>query len=107
MASEKAPYIFVAQMDVEPDKEETFNRIYDEEHVPSLLKVPGVRTCYRYALVNSSNDQTPRYLAVYELDSPEVKESPEWKAALEVGDWIRDVRPYTLNRQHGMFRKLG
>jgi len=105
MASDKAPYIFLAQMDIAPGHEDDFNRIYDEEHIPSLLKVPGVRACHRYEVVNASREGTPRYLAIYELDSPEVKESAAWKAALEIGDWVRDVRPHTQNRQHSMFRK--
>jgi hypothetical protein len=29
-------------MDVDPDKEALFNEVYDTEHVPNLLKVPGV-----------------------------------------------------------------
>ena len=32
-------YLFVASMDVDPDKEALFNEIYDAEHVPNLLKV--------------------------------------------------------------------
>jgi hypothetical protein len=32
-----AKYIFVASMDVDPDKEALFNEIYDTEHVPNLL----------------------------------------------------------------------
>jgi hypothetical protein len=36
-------YIFIASMDVAPEKEALFNEVYDEEHVPNLLKVPGVR----------------------------------------------------------------
>ena len=35
-------YIFIASMDVAPEKEALFNEIYDREHVPNLLKVPGV-----------------------------------------------------------------
>ena len=34
-------YLFVASMDVDPDKEALFNEIYDAEHVPNLLKVAG------------------------------------------------------------------
>ena len=38
----KARYIFIASMDVQPEKEALFNELYDTEHVPLLLKVPGV-----------------------------------------------------------------
>ena len=37
-----AKYLFVASMDVDPDKEALFNEVYDTEHIPNLLKVPGV-----------------------------------------------------------------
>ena len=37
-----APYLFIASMDVEPEKLDLFNEVYDTEHVPMLMKVPGV-----------------------------------------------------------------
>jgi hypothetical protein len=30
-------YIFVASMDVDPDKEALFNQVYDPEHIPNLF----------------------------------------------------------------------
>jgi hypothetical protein len=35
-------YQFFVSMDVQSDKEALFNEVYDSEHVPELLKVPGV-----------------------------------------------------------------
>ena len=35
------PYLFIASMDVDPDKEALFNEVYDTEHVLLILKVPG------------------------------------------------------------------
>jgi hypothetical protein len=43
----KSKYIFVASMDVDPDKEALFNEVYDTEHIPNLLKVPGVQAATR------------------------------------------------------------
>jgi hypothetical protein len=40
-------YLFVASMDVDPEKEALFNEVYDAEHVPNLLKVPGVHAVTR------------------------------------------------------------
>ena len=34
-------------MDVGPDKEALFNEVYDTEHLPNLLKVPGVHAVSR------------------------------------------------------------
>jgi hypothetical protein len=43
----KAKYLFIASMDVAPDKEALFNEVYDTEHIPELLKVPGVLSVRR------------------------------------------------------------
>jgi hypothetical protein len=43
----KSKYIFIASMDVDSEKENLFNEIYDTEHVPNLLKVPGVHSATR------------------------------------------------------------
>ena len=42
MATE-AKYLYLVRMDVEPDKEAEFNEIYNKEHIPVLLTVPGGR----------------------------------------------------------------
>ena len=34
----KSKYLFVASMDVDPDKEVLFNEVYDTEHVPQSLE---------------------------------------------------------------------
>ena len=44
----KSRYLFVVTMDVDPDKEALFNEVYDTEHVPNLLKVPGVHAVGAY-----------------------------------------------------------
>lgn len=109
-------YIFIASMDVDADKEALFNEVYDVEHVPNLLKVPGVRSVRRYTRetlrlgiageVREIEAQgEPKFSAVYEIDGPEVLVSPEWAAAVEAGRWPGEVRPYTHNRRH-VLRKL-
>jgi len=40
-------YLFVASMDVEPEKADRCNEVYDTEHVPKLLRVPGVHAVTR------------------------------------------------------------
>ena len=36
-------YLFIVSMDVAKEKEALFNEVYDTEHVPLLMKVPGVK----------------------------------------------------------------
>jgi hypothetical protein len=40
-------YVLIASMDVTPEAEPLFNEVYDTEHVPNLLQVPGVRSVTR------------------------------------------------------------
>ena len=42
-------YLFVVSIDADSNKEALFNDIYDTEHIPNLLKVPGVRGVTRMA----------------------------------------------------------
>ena len=39
--------VLMVSMDVLPEKEELFNEIYDQEHVPNLLEVQGVLSAVR------------------------------------------------------------
>jgi hypothetical protein len=50
---------------------------YDHEHGPRRLKVPGFLSGYRYGALD---DAKPSWLVVYDLDSPQVLDSPEYKA---------------------------
>jgi hypothetical protein len=56
--------------------EEEFNAWYDTEHVPERLAVPGVLTAIRFSSINAA---TPKYLAMYDLDSEAVLESDAYK----------------------------
>lgn len=104
-------YLFIVSMDVTKEKEALFNEVYDTEHIPLLKKVPGVRGVTRLktepAAVNIGGERKPldgagaaSYVALYEIDSPDVLLSREWAEAVEKGRWPTEVRPYTSNRSH-------
>ncbi|HLY90411.1 MAG TPA: hypothetical protein VKQ27_15625 [Acetobacteraceae bacterium] len=101
-----APFIYLVQMDIPAEHEADFNRVYDTEHVPEILKVPGVRACSRYVLERTNKTGLARYLALYEVDSAEVIDSPAWTKAAEIGDWAPKIRPHTTNRSHTVMRKI-
>jgi hypothetical protein len=112
----KARFLLTAAMDVDPAKEALFNEVYDTEHIPELLKVPGCLAVQRFSLVPLKMsiggelktivaEGEPKYSAVYELESADVLTSPAWAAAVEKGRWPAQVRPYTRNRRHTL-RKL-
>jgi hypothetical protein len=110
-------WIFTAAMDIDPDKEALFNEVYETEHVPLILKVPGVVSCTRMKLDKlriTMGGETkeidpqgaPRYAAVYELTSPDVLTSDAFAKAVDHGRWPTHVRPFTKNRRHTMHKVI-
>ena len=105
-----ASYLFMVSMDVAPEKEDLFNEVYDGEHIPNLLRVPGVIAVTRVRsepfAVSVGGERkempagSPRYTAIYELESPDVLASDAWAGAVEAGRWPSEVRPFTTNRRH-------
>jgi hypothetical protein len=100
--AEKAKYIYIAAMDVDPDKEAAFNEVYDTEHIPTILKVPGVVSAIRYEVVEGE----PKYMAVYEVETPELPESEIFRAATNEGRWPEEIRPFTRNRYHAVYKVI-
>jgi hypothetical protein len=115
MAS-RAKYILMVSMDEAPEKEDLFNEVYDREHIPKLLKVPGVLGVTRvksepFAMsVGGERKEvpaaSPRYTAIYELESPDVLVGDAWAQAVEAGRWPGEVRPHTTNRRHVLSRVI-
>lgn len=112
-----ARYLFAASMDVDPGKDKLFNEVYDREHVPNLLKVPGVISVARFKtrefrmsiggeVKTIVVDDQPAYTALYELERPDVLVSPAWATAVEAGRWPGEVRPYTKNRRPLLFERI-
>lgn len=101
-----ADYMYLVQMDIPAELEDEFNRIYDTEHVPNILKAPGVHSCTRYRLESTNAPGMARYAAVYAIDSPDVPSSAGWLAESEKGAWPSTIRPYTTNRSHSIFKRL-
>src|SRR5574341_112074 len=110
-------YLFSAAMDVEPGKEALFNEVYDREHVPLLLKVPGVISVAgvkseELTLIVGGQRRTvvvetePKHNALYELESPEVLVSDAWAKAVDQGRWPGEVRPHTKNRRHVLYSRV-
>src|ERR687891_2911597 len=97
-------FLFSAAMDVVPDRETLFHEVYDTEHVPLILTVPGVISAARFELqpltMRLGGERTtmdpqgaPRFHALYELESPDVLLPDAWAKAAEQGRWPAHVRP--------------
>ena len=71
MANKKGRGLLMVWADISEDKQEEFNRWYNEEHLAELLAIPGFLNGARYEAVRGS----PKYLACYELENVEVMQS--------------------------------
>ena len=111
MANSK--YIFIVSMNVKKEYENLFNEVYDKEHIPYLLKVPGVNkvtrgkgTPFNFSIAGKTKSMSPpaqKFIAIYEIDSPDVVQSQEWSLAVEEGRWSSEVRQHTSDRSHVMY----
>ena len=75
MANKRGTGLLMVCDDVPTDKEEEFNRWYNEEHIADLRAIPGFLNAARYVAVSGG----PSYLAMYELESPEVVQSEAYR----------------------------
>jgi hypothetical protein len=110
-------YLLIASMDVEAEKEDLFNEVYDTEHIPGILKVPGVLSVERYKsqpmkmhfggkLQDMDVSGEPAYTAIYEIEGPDVLATEAWGIAVEAGRWPDEVRPFTSNRQFALRKQM-
>jgi hypothetical protein len=66
MPAKKGTGLLMVWCDVPAEREDEFNRWYNEEHIADILAIPGVLNGARYEAVKGG----PKHLACYELDSP-------------------------------------
>ncbi len=85
--------IFLVYTDIDPKHEEEFNAWYNTEHLPELLAVPGILTAARYEATKGG----PKYLAVYEIDSVNVLQTPEFKNRKRT-PWGERVSPSIIGK---------
>ena len=101
-----AGYVFIVRTDVPAEVEAEFNRLYDAVHLPGLCQVDGVVGARRYR-VESTNAPggTPRYLAVYRIESPAVIDSGGWQAAVQ-DEWTARVRQHCIGLTRTTMRQV-
>ena len=64
--------IFTVRATITPEQEEAFNRWYNGEHCPQLLRYRGAVSARRYKKI--LGDDAYQYMAVYEFESQETLE---------------------------------
>ena len=87
-------HIFCVLLSIPNEHETLFNEIYDTDHLPIMVTIPGVRDATRYKLQWSDNADMQTYLALYRLDDPELPRSETWAKHAGMGRCLprSDVR---------------
>ena len=98
MAFPLGPVLMIVESRVDPDKEEEFNRWYDDQHLPDVVGCPYFIAAARY---RSSDDSPPVYLALYVLESEAAVDTPELKRVAGFGD----LSPF-VQYQRRLFRPI-
>ena len=74
---------------IDPEHEDAWNTWYDEVHLPDALACPGVISGHRYLCARDASvtdhgdfatDGARAYATIYELESPEALDTPEFQA---------------------------
>ena len=84
-----AKCMLIVTAEIDPDVEDEWNAWYDAVHFPDVLAQPGVHGGQRYVTegigrITDKGEILPVpakvYTTVYEIDGPEVMETPAFKA---------------------------
>ena len=86
------------QLDIDPAYDEEFNRWYAEEHFPALVGFPGVLAGRRFRNVADPH----KYLALYDLESPQILDSPEYAKAV-TSPWTQRISQHFTGRQRHVY----
>jgi hypothetical protein len=86
------PWLYVVHTDVPDNIVDEYNAWYDEEHLPRLVRVPGIVRARRYA----ASVGHPRYLTAYELSERDAFSSPAGLQARKT-PWTEKMRSLFTN----------
>lgn len=102
LSTSRGSGLLLVMIDVDPDHEDDFNRWYDEEHVPERLACEGFLSARRFVAVEGE----PKYLAIYELESPEVLQGEAYGRLSPPSDWTERVSAHFLSSVRNVYREI-
>jgi hypothetical protein len=87
--------------DIDPALEGEFNRWYEEEHPDERMAIPGFITARRFQAIEGS----PKYLAIYDLESPDVLQSATYRHIVGPGKslWTKRMESLFVNSRRNVY----
>lgn len=89
-------------MDVEPGMEDELARWYADEHLPARLAVPGVLGARRFRALTGA----PRFLTLYELQSPEVLDTDAYVQVRKQTPWDIEIHRHISNHVRNVYAEI-
>jgi len=87
--------------DIDPSHESEFNRWYEEEHFAERRAIPGFVAARRFQALEGN----PKYLAIYDLESPDVLQSAAYRHAAGAGKsaWTKRMETLFVNGRRNVY----
>ena len=93
-----APFSMTITFEIAPEDETEFNDIYDNDHIPNILKLKDCSEIIRFRDAAPNEKGFLVYTAIYLLARENLHETPEWKELSDIGRWAPVIRPKIKSR---------
>jgi len=96
--------LLLMMTDIDPANEADFNRWYEEEHLDERLKIPGFINARRFTALEGG----PKYLALYDLESPDVLQSAPYRHVVGAGKsaWTKRIETQFINFRRNVYARV-
>ncbi len=88
-----AAFWMMVTFEIAPEDESEFNDIYDNDHIPNILKLPGVIEIIRFRDASANEKGFLVYSAIYFLAQENLHQTPGWTTLSDLGRWAPVIRP--------------
>jgi hypothetical protein len=93
-----AAFCMTITFEIAREDEAEFNDIYDNDHIPTILKLPGLLEVIRFRDAAPNEKGFLVYSAIYFMTKENLHETPEWKELSDLGRWAPVIRPKVKSR---------
>jgi hypothetical protein len=99
MANKNGLLLFMTDIDTAHEAE--FHRWYEEEHLAERMAIPGFISARRFEAIEGS----PKYLALYDLETPDVLQSAAYRHIVGAGKslWTKRMESLFINGRRNVY----
>ena len=98
LSTTDAPHCMTITFEIAPEDEAEFNDIYDNDHIPTIMKLEGVTEVIRFKDTGPNDKGFLVYSAIYFMTKENLHLTPEWTALSDLGRWAPVIRPKVKSR---------